>query len=265
MSKPRSYVSNFTIHFGPATTTGRLLPIRMPDKSQKLHYCTQEGEPVKQCYIDENGKTYFIDELGRATMDDDGNLVQVNSDAIQDAKTSDLPLNVINLTAHSSEEIERFLFPSNNNAYIFDPVIKNSSNKIINDPVNTQWHDFMNVLIRDSEATFVGMCNLRNYEGLFKMSHYQGYIVVQKMLYPENLNQYDPVRPELDPVVRDKALSVVRSMIQPFNPDAYKNAISERITEAVSKDFDPESFKPAERIETNSSIDMSSVLDSFLA
>ena len=114
MSKPRSYVSNFTIHFGPATTTGRLLPIRMPDKSPKLHYCTQEGEPVKQCYIDENGKTYFIDELGRATMDDDGNLVQVNSDAIQDAKTSDLPLNVINLTAHSSEEIEQLLKEAQN-------------------------------------------------------------------------------------------------------------------------------------------------------
>ena len=263
MSKPRAYVSNFTMHFGPATTTGRLLPIRTPDKAPKLHYCTPEGEPVKQCYIDENGKTYFTDELGRATMDDDGNLVQVNSEAIQEAKTSDLPLNIINLTAHNSEEVERHLFPSNNNAYIFDPVIKNSSNKVIDDPVNTQWHDFMNVLIRDSEATFVGMCNLRNNEGLFKMSHYQGYIVVQKMLYPENLNQYEPIHPELDAVVRDKALSVVRAMVQPFNPDSYKNVISERIAEAASEDFDPENFQPKERAES-AGLDMASALDSFL-
>jgi non-homologous end joining protein Ku len=251
------------MHFGPATTTGRLLPIRLPDAAPKLHYCTPEGQPVKQCYIDTDSKTYFPDELGRAVMDEDGNLVQVDAEAVTAAKTSDLPLNVINLTAHNADEVERFLFPSNNNAYIFDPVIKNSSNKIIDDPVNTQWHDFMNVLVRDSEATFVGVCNLRNHEGLFRLSHYQGYIVIQKMLYPENLNQYEPIRPELDATVRDKALSVVRSMVQPFDPEAYRNSVTERLLEVTSADFDPTTATP--RVEASATLDMASALDSFLS
>jgi non-homologous end joining protein Ku len=95
------------------------------------------------------------------------------------------------------------------------------------------------------------------------MSHYQGYIVVQKMLYPESLNQYEPIHPELDAVVRDKALSVVRAMVQPFNPDSYKDVISERIAEAATEDFDPENFQPKERVES-AGLDMASALDSFL-
>jgi hypothetical protein len=252
------------MHFGPATVTGRLLPIRLPDRAPKLHYCTPEGQPVKQCYIDVDGKTYFTDQLGRATMDDDGNLVPVNAEAVEAAKTSNLPMNILNLTAHNADEIERHMFPSNNNAYIFEPVIKNSSNKVIDDPVNTQWHDFLNVLVRDSDASFIGMCNLRNHEGLFRLSHYQGYIVIQKMLYPEDLNQYEAIRPELDPVVRDKALSVVRSMVQPFNPDEYKNMVARRVEEATSEDYDPSTIGVADTRNV-ASIDLASALDSFLS
>jgi non-homologous end joining protein Ku len=264
MSKPRAYVSNFTMHFGPATTTGRLMPIRVPDRAPKLHYCTPDAQPVRQCYIDADGKTYFPEELGRATLDDDGNLVPVNTDAIEQAKTSDLPLNILNLTAHAADDLDSYLFPSNNNAYIFEPVIKNSSNKIIDDPVNTQWHDFINVIVRESEAVFIGRCNLRNFEGLYKLSHYQGYLVVQKMLYPEDLNQYETIRPELDSVVLDKALSVVQSMVKPFDPDSYGNVISDRLIQATSEDFDPSSLTPAARSEA-ASIDLANALDSFLA
>jgi non-homologous end joining protein Ku len=264
MSKPRAYVGSFTMHFGPATTSGRLLAIRTPDKAPKLHYCTPDGQPVRQCYVDDNEKVYFHDELGRAVMDDEGNLVPVNADAVDQAKTSELPLNVLNLTAHNTEDVEKFLFPSNNNAYIFEPVIKNASNKIIDDPVNTQWHDFLNVLVRDSESTFIGRCNLRNHEGLFRLSHYQGYIVIQKMLYPEDLNQYEPIRPELDQVVKDKALSVVSAMTQPFDPSTYNNVITERLIQAASEDFDPSSVVTNSRNET-SGIDLSDALDSFLS
>lgn len=263
MSKPRAYVGTFTMHFGPATTTGRLLPVRTPDKAPKLHYCTPDGQAVKQCYIDSDGNTYFHDELGRATMDDDGNLIPVDKDAVDQAKESDLPLNILNLTAHNKEDVDKFLFPSNNNAYIFEPVIKNGKN-IVDDPVNMQWHDFLNVIVRDSEAVFIGRCNLRNHEGLFKLSHYQGYLTVQKMLYPEDLNQYEPLHPELDPLVRDKALSVVRNLIQPFDANEYSNVIAERLIQVTDQEFDistmdtPTKSRPAE-------ISISDALDSFLA
>jgi non-homologous end joining protein Ku len=264
MTKPKAYVGSFTIHFGPATTTGRLLPVRTPDKSPKLHYCTPDGEPVKQCYIDSNDKTYFHDELGRATMDEDGNLTQIDKDAINQAKESDLPLNILNVTAHSHDDIEKFLFPSNNNAYIFDPVIKNGKN-IIDDPVNLQWHNFLNVLVRDSGAVFVGKCNLRNHEGLFQLSHYQGYITIQKMLYPEDLNQYEPMHPELDAVVRDKALAVVRNLIQPFDPAEYNNTIAQKLAEAADQEFDGTSLPTTERKSQPAEINLSDVLDSFLS
>jgi len=263
MSKPRAYVGSFTIHFGPATTTGRLLPVRSAESAPKLHYCTPGGEPVKQCYIDADGKTYFHDELGRATMDDDGNLIPIDRDAVDQAKASDLPLNILNITAHNSEDIDRFLFPSNNNAYIFDPVIKNGKN-IIDDPVNQQWHDFLNVIIRDSGAVFIGRCNLRNHEGLFRLSHYQGYLTVQKMLYPEDLNQYEPVHPELDALVRDKALAVVRNLVQAFDPSEYSNVIAERLSQVADQDFDISAVDMPVKSEP-ATIDLSDALDSFLS
>jgi non-homologous end joining protein Ku len=263
MSKPRAYVSTFTIHFGPATATGRLLPVRASDKTPKIHYCNPDGEPVKQCYIDAAGKTYFHDELGRATMDDDGNLTPIDKDAVDQAKTSELPLNVLNITAHNSEDVEKFLFPSNNNAYIFDPVIKNGKN-VIDDPVNQQWHDFLNVIVRDSGAVFVGRCNLRNHEGLFKLSHYQGYLTIQKMLYPEDLNQYEPMHPELDAVVRDKALAVVRNLVQPFDPSDYSNVIAERLIQVADQEFDISQLDTPVKREP-ATIDLSNALDSFLS
>jgi len=262
MAKPRSYVSNLRIRFGPAQTQGQLLPIRRSIKT-KLHYCTPEGAPVKQCYVDDAGKTYFKDELGRATKDEEGNLHRVDADAIAEAKSSNLPLNSIMLTPHHAEDIERYLYPSDNNAYIFNPVIKNN-NKVVDDPVNVQWHDFINVVVRDSGLVFLGMCNLSNHEGLFRLSHYQGYLVLQKQLYPEELNQYEAMHPTLEPKVRKQALDIAQKLAQPFDPEAYKDEVEDRVREVAAAGYDESNPiivpKPEPEV-----MDLSEALDSFLA
>lgn len=263
MNKVRSYASEFTMRFGPATTRGRLLPIRMADKTPKIHLCTPDGQPVRQCYVDDAGKIFYKEDLGRAVLDDDGNLIQVNAEAVEEAKQSSLPLNTLNLTAHSLDDVDQYLFPSNNNAYIFEPVIKNGK-KIVDDPANVQWHDFLNTLVRDSGFGFVGLCNLRNFEGLFRLSHYQGYIVVQKQLYPENLNQFEHIHPNLPKADKAKALSVVRAMVAPFDPLAYENALIQRLADATEVDYDPTSITVSSPASDTPAFSISDALDAFL-
>ena len=84
------------------------------------------------------------------------------------------------------------------------------------------------------------------------------------MLYPEDLNQYEPMTPELDPLVLDKALSVVENMVQPFNPDTYNNVIADRVIAASSADFDPTALSTADE-SRSTSIDLADALDSFLS
>ena len=265
MSKPRAYVSDFSMHFGPITTRGRLMPIRVPDKAPKLHYCTPEGLAVKQCYIDDNGKTFAKEELGRAVIDDDGNVTPVNAEAIEEAKTSQLPLNTLSVTTHSIEDIEQYLFPSNNNAYIFEPVIK-VNNKIKDDPVNSQWHEWLNYMVRNTEdVAFIGMCNLRNFEGLFRLSHYQGYLVVQKQLYPESLHQYDALDIQLDEPSAKKAVSLASAMVKPFNPEDYANSVAERLAVVTSEEFDPSTMMDAIAAPTVAEFNIADAVDAFLA
>lgn len=252
MAKVKSYVSDFVIRFGPATTHGRLAPVKLPSKEPKFKYCTPEGKAVKQVYTDDDSNIWTIPELQRAIETEDGELKLVDKSAVEAAKTSDLPLNVINLTAHSASDVERHLFPSNNNAYIFEPSSK--------DPANVQWHDFLNVLVRDSGMAFVGMCNLRNYEGLFRVNLYQGYLTIQKQMYPEELNQFEQIHPEVDAAVREKAFAITRKLSEDFDPSNYRNRVAERLTQVADEEFDIVEF---ERAATPSEIDLMSALEAF--
>jgi hypothetical protein len=260
----KSYASEVTLHFGPATVRGKLVPIRMPERKPQLHYCTADGKPVKQVYQDDDGNVFGREDLGRAVADEDGNLTQVNLGAVLDAKASPLPVNTFAFTVYDQSDIEQYLFPSNNNAYIFQPVIKNGK-KIVEDPTNDTWHEFLNTIVRESGCVFIAKANLRNNEGLFRLSHYQGYLAVQKQLWPEDLNQFEPIHPDLAAVDKAKALSVVRAMVRPFNPDDFTDEATRRLLDAVDTEVDPTQL-PAVNSKTMKpeGIDLSSALDAFL-
>ena len=262
MAKPRAYIGSFSLRMGPIVTRGRLVPIRKSDQKPKLNLITTEGLPVRQCYIDANGKTYLKEELGRAKPDDDGNLIPVDADAVEDAKKSHLVLNTLDLGVYPSEDIADYLFPDKSNGYIFEPIIKNSSNKVIDDPVNEKWHDVLNVLVRDSKMAFIGRCNFNNYEGMYRLSLYKGRIVVQKQLYPEEVNEIEGIFPKLTRVEKAKALKIAEAMRKEFDPNEYENDITQRLLEVTSVDFDPGNIiQPKRTLE----LDLESALDAALA
>jgi hypothetical protein len=220
---------------------------------------------VRQCYIDPTEKVWWESELGRAEKDADGNLFPVDPEQVAAAKKSDLPLNYVELTAHPVEDVDTSLFPADSNAYVFDPVIKNSSGKVVENPVNKALHDLINTLVRDHpELAFVGRCNLNNYEGVYRVVLHQGYMTFQKQLHPEEINQYEVMeRPAVKAADRTKGEKVLSALIAPYNDATYADTVAERLAQVSSDDFDPEAA--LERLNAPVEVDLGSILDAALA
>jgi len=261
MAGPKAYASQVTVHFGSATVIGGLYPIRSTPSVPKFKLATPDSKPVEQVYRDEDGKIWEKDVLKRGIFNAEGEFQLVADNVVEEAKTSHLPLNIFNLTAHPKEDVNKFIFPSTNQAYILRPMVKNSKGKEVKDPVNVQWYDFLNVLLRDSDIALLGMCNLQNHEGLFRLGLYQGWITVQKQLYPEELNQYGDYTPTLDYAVREMAVDVSRRVTQKFDAAEYVDHIAERlaaITPGAEVDVNAQPMAPVA-----SEINMLEALESF--
>jgi non-homologous end joining protein Ku len=261
----RAYVGDFTFRLGAIVTRGKLMSIRNSesDKATKLHYISPDGLPVAQVYRCANGNVYLREDLGKAKLDEDGNLIPVDADAVADAKTSALPLNSIDLNVHKTSEIDNFLFPDKSQAYIFVPWIKNSSGKKVDDPVNDKWAEILNSVVRNPNVALVGRCNLNNHEGMFRLSTYKGHIVLQKQLYPEEVNHFDELDIALTSTEQAKVDRLVDALVKPFNAEDYPNEITQRVIQATSADFDPSTL--AEAKEKDNEVDVLSALDAALA
>jgi hypothetical protein len=233
------------------------------DTETKLHLMTPEGLPVNIVYRDANEKIWTKPELGRGKEDEDGNLIPVDLTAVEEAKKSALVANVIDLNVHPREDVDDFLFPDKSNAYVFLPVIRNSSNKVIDDPVNDKWYEVLNNLVRDPKLAFIGRCNLSGHEGMFRLSIYRGHVVLQKQLFPEEVNEFEVISPKISRVEKAKVAKLAEALVKPFNPEDYPNEITQRVAEATSADFDPAKLKA--RIDADREVDVTSALDAALA
>lgn len=235
----RSYRSNFTIRCGPATTVGRLIPIRHP-KPAEPNICSPDYTAVEQFYRDGDGNLWKPDQLPRGIKQKDGTFIPVDKDAIKEAKKSELPKNVLDLSVYPVKDVVDKIFPSDNNCYVFDTLQKDKKGvPIKDDPVNVEWHDFIYHILDKGNVALLGRANFSDVEGLYQLFIYQGNLAIQKMLYPEDLNQYEPRKISLSPAVKKKALAVAKSLTREFDADNYRNHIAERVAIAESGQFDP--------------------------
>lgn len=254
----KKYVSKFTIHLGNATATGCLLPIRATVSKPKFKMVSPDGNPVSQRYLDVvNGNLYEPSECHRGIEDDDGAVKLVDNDVLAETKKSALAKDVMNVTVHPLEDVETQLFPSDNNAYIFQPDAA--------DPVNKGWADFITAAVGSSKLAFLGTINLRGHEGLFRLSVWRGHLVVQKQLYPADLNPHEQAERTLTQALTKKAVTVAEAMVQPFDPDSYRSDVEARVDALAAEVLagnGPVAAKPAKT--TTVEFDLSSALDDML-
>jgi hypothetical protein len=219
--KQKKHVSDFTLRLGPVQSRGSLYSIQKPKPKSGTHkYVSPDGRDVRQVYIPADAakaeEFWTTGELELATKDDESTLVGKNNVAA--AKASVLPLNVIDLTVHEADEVDRQLFPSEHNAYVFMPDEK--------DPANVSWYTFLRDVLDGSDRAFVGLCNLKNVEALYRIVLWKGCIVIQRQLYPESINEIESYEPEAGFSNEQiaKGIAQVAKTSEPFNPTDYTNA-----------------------------------------
>lgn len=265
--KMKAYVSQFVVHLGPITMNGRLISIKQPGVKQKAApfvLATPNGDPVVQRYIVESdpSKLYTYDELTRAVKTETGLATVEHAGIVADTKKSDLPKDVLNLTVHPKADVDAGLFAADSNAYVFEPDAS--------DPVNLQWHSLMLALLtKDDEHAFIGVCNLRNNEGLFRLVVWRGRIVVQKMTYPADLHDHgaleDDLMVDLDDKTVAKAMKMAASLNESFVPQSYVDATREKLTmlaDVVAGTTSKPAAKKAEK-KKSADFDLDAALEAF--
>jgi hypothetical protein len=237
----------------------------MPEQKQ-FRMVTPEGGPVTQMYRDDQGAIYMPSELKRGVEQEDGSIRIFDTEQVQAVRSSPLPLNIMVASVHRANEVAEHLYPSPHYAYIMQPVVKNQKNKPVPDPVNDKWYDFMAVLVREAtDLVFLGVAKIaksNSSEALYQLGTYQGYVTVQRMLYPEALNQFEVIHPELKPTEMKKAVAIAHKLAQPFDPIDFSDASISRLTQLVSGTEDCISENPVAQPMVE--FDLDSTLEAYL-
>lgn len=256
-SGPRTYVSDFEIKVGPINALGKLVKVTktgVDEYKEFVSVCPTCPEPVKpeQRYICPNDATHShpMRDLRKA-KDIDGDLKFVEKDEIDAARASDLPVNVLRLTVHPKDEVWNKLWDSDN-AYVFIP--RNAD----------EWFALLLRLVETTDKAFIGMCNLRNHEGLFRLDVWQGHIVVQKVVWPDEINEFDALPIQADDTLFEAAIAMIEKVEQPFDPTNYKSQVKDKLAAiTTSLGGDPFAAVPSVPSKSESKLDVLAALQAF--
>ena len=221
----RAYATNFTIRFNMIAATGTLYPVKKAEKDVKASFVSPEQNPVSRVWKDDvTGTIYEEGELARAIAVSDGTEKVIDKDALKNLRQSPLVKNLMDVSIHPTAEVETATFPSDHSAYLFTP-----------DPASAKVVGFMTRTLADhDDLAVMGVCNIRNYEGLYRIVVWRNQLVLQRYLFATDVAPH-PVA-ELAPESKETALfrSVMEKLVEPFNAEDYKNTRVERIRDAVA-------------------------------
>lgn len=267
--KLKAYANGFVLRLGSISTTGALIGAENTvKKGPPVKFVTPDGKAVNKVYIaadealDEHPTIFKEDELEKGIVaTDTDDIVLVGKDNLAEAKKSSLPKNVLNLTIHDKDEVDRQVLGGKNTTYVLLPDE--------NDPVNVQWYDLLREVIRKSGKAFVGVCNLQNHEGLFRVGLWRNNITIQKQLYPTQVKDIPvPEGSTVKAATVKKAISVISSHEVPFDVDTYTDSQADAVAaltaaaESGTLDVAVASLGGSAPV---TEIDMDAALDAFMA
>lgn len=227
---PRAYVSAFTLSLGLLNVTGKLFPVVISNRTRVNAFkrvCPDREVPttVAQRYVatDEadspNPTLYAPSDLRLAKELDDGTLTFVDEDEVEAARTSDLPLNVAEVSVHPARDVDgRIWSDPNGGAYVFQPATTNEHYAALVEAVGTDEH------------VFLGVANIRNSESFFRLRAWNGHLVVEKILWPEEVNEYEPVEVTTNSKLAAAITEMVRGLEEDFDPENYTSSTREKLT-----------------------------------
>lgn len=252
---PRKHVSEFQIQLGPINAIGSLVKLEKTDTANKYVSVCPDCEaptPVRQQYVctEESSHGPFVQGdltvKARKVGDD---LVRVSAEEVKAARTSELPLNVFQATVHARDEISANVVPGSK-SYIFLPRSPD------------QYYGLLTLMLEAGDNEFIAVCNIKHVEGLYRLTLWNGSVLLQQLLWPEDVNEFEPVQADASQQLVEAAREMIERIRVPFDPDNYRSTVKEkirRINEALG-DAPPKERKP---VKPDTTIDILSALESF--
>lgn len=225
MAQAKSYVAEFQISLFPINLIGKLLTVRRTGsatESALISVCPQceTPNPPKQSYnCSEGHGPYSLSELDKAKKVD-GVLVRVDKEAAEEAKTSTLLLNYLDVTVHPKDDILASTYPSAN-AYIFVPKV-----------ANEQYGVLVSV-VESSPYAFIGQVNIKHHECLVQLKVWNGHLILQQLLYPEDVTEVEQTPVKTNQEFLTTLKKFVKSNAKEFEPTDYKNETKVRMAALV--------------------------------
>jgi non-homologous end joining protein Ku len=168
--------------------------------------------------------------LLKAKTLEDGSLAFVSKEELEAARASDLPLNHFRATVHPVDQVADATFDSDN-AYVFVP--RNYD----------EYHALLVRLVDESGFAFIAMTNLRNREGFYRLAKWQDHLVVQRLYWPDECNEFEAPEIGCDNATFNAATGMIQRIAQPFDADAYRSSVKERMLELAAT-LDPDAPRP---------------------
>lgn len=236
----KAHVSDFTIkvpvHPFSLATHGKLVGVHASEPKEaksKLVSPDEKHEPVLQFYIPESaalGESIPRDrmytrgecEIANITKDQLTGVTSVTAlpkEALEEAKKTDLPKNLMNVTIHSPEEADKMMFPlKDHQSFVFYPALK--------DPDDQKNHDIILELLKRGFA-MCSIVNVQNHEGLYRLTVWRDRIVLVRQAYPEAINPHEAPEQASTATTAfvDKIAKRLTADLTPIDPDTYRDRI----------------------------------------
>ena len=223
MPGPRAYVGEMLLAIGPVTTVGRLVPVLMSTRNEVREYryvCPACDDPTipTQGYSCPNGHGPFpASEMHRAKVLDD-KLAKVSVEEYDAARTvTDLPLNTFRATVVDAESFEALTWDAAN-AYVFQPR-----------QVDEHYGLLLRMLEESEGKAFISVANLQNNEGFYRLALWAGNIVVQKVMWPDEVNHFDAPRVTVSDESVDAALAMLDRITVEFQPEQFTSQVKAQL------------------------------------
>lgn len=252
--------SDVTLRFGSAVVMGRTVSAQISDPKPNVSSVGPDGEPVKQVYVDSKGKVVDRSDLGKRMKVAKDEYIDVTPSILAEAKESDLPKNMVTLTAYKPSDIDS-QFVSEGKLYLFDTAKKDSKgNPVKPDPANEQWCDFLYAIVEKGDVVLLGTALMsRNDEAPYRLVIHRGNLALEKLSFPTMLREFESRPVKLTADVKKKAYAAAKSAIKEFNPLDFPDNHLHNLLQIRDGKFQSSAKTEA----TASGIDLAQALDDF--
>lgn len=237
----RAFMRDLNLKFGVMEAVGDLYLPLVPNakKDEKFRkVCPTdalkgEAVPVEQRYVcsehPDHGE-FLPAECQSAKEISKGEFVLVDKDLIAEAKeASELPAKTLILSAHDADSVEPYMVHVGS-TYVFSVAGESQFYGILQSILDDAGY----VQTDTGPKVLMGQMLVRSEEKVFRLTKWNGQIVIQEVARPEDIDSFTPPNAEVDEKLVVLTKMLVETGTEEFVPETYRKTVRDRYAALVA-------------------------------